>query len=352
MPGTGRKPARILLVRNDRIGDLVLTTPAVEVLGNKLPGSKIDLLCSAYAEPVVRRNPYLSEVLTDRGAHDGSDLKELTSLVREHGYDCAVVLVHSLKNARLVKRAGILLRIGPFVRWYAPFYFNRAVRQKRSRGEKSEAVYNIDLLRPLGIKSGELPPAKVLPDPKAVAWAESFCDRELGEWHRRPLVVVHPGMGGSALNWPEDCWKELVWLLERETEYMVLVTGSDNERGLLARVTGEVRSGGRVRIKTGMSLEHLIGLLSLARVVAAPSTGPLHLAAAMSVPTVGIYSPVRAHHPVRWGPVGRGRIKIFLPPVDCPGTLRCLENRCPLFPCMGLFRPEEALEYIRSIITG
>ena len=105
-----------------------------------------------------------------------------------------------------------------------------------------------------------------------------------------------------------------------------------------------------VRVGKEMSLEDLIGLIATADALVAPSTGPLHLAAALGVPLAGIYSPVRVHHPTRWGPLGPGRIIIFMPKAECPGVYDCLEERCPHFPCMNTVRPAEVLEYIRSVL--
>ena len=340
-------------MRNDRIGDLVLTTPAVTALSESLPQSRIDLLCASSAEAVVRGNPHLNEVLTDSGAHDSSDLKELVELVRQRGYDCAVVLVSSLKNARLVRKAGIRMRVGPLVRWYAPFYFNRVVRQRRSRAEKNEAAYNLDLLAPLGVTAGQLPPPLVIPTAEALSRAGEIISSTFDSETDFPLLVVHPGMGGSALNWPQESWMELVALMAKSAKYRVLVTGSEAETALAAGVCSAAEDNRVVKSVTGMSLEDFIGLLSLASGAVAPSTGPLHLATALGVPVVaGIYSPVRVQHPRRWGPLGKGESKVFLPEVECPGKLDCLGSRCDLFPCMERITARAVFDYLDSALSS
>ncbi|MBN2290610.1 MAG: glycosyltransferase family 9 protein [Candidatus Glassbacteria bacterium] len=343
-------PGKILLVRNDRIGDLVLTTPAMQLLRAHLPQARIDLLCSAYAAPVVQGNPHLDEVLTDRGARDSSDLKSTADMLRSRGYDCVVVMVHSLKNARLVRRARIPLRIGPPVRWYSPLFFNRTVFQQRSRAEKNEAGYNLELLAPLGVGAGEIPPPLVRPAAGPLERAREYLEKGFEGSGPGPLVLVHPGMGGSALNWPGEHWAGLIRLLSGEKKFRVLVTGSEDESGLLDHLAQVVGKDRPVLLWKGGPLEDLIGLIAQADAAVAPSTGPLHLAAALGVAVAGIYSPVRVHHPRRWGPLGPGRKKIFLPQVECPGTYRCLESRCPHWPCMDTVRPEEVLEYLTGIL--
>ncbi|MBW7997977.1 MAG: glycosyltransferase family 9 protein [Candidatus Glassbacteria bacterium] len=351
MPGSGKNIGRVLLVRNDRLGDLVLTTPSFRVLREALPAARIDLLCSAYAEPVVRGNPCIDSILTDSGAHDRAGFREIAAEIRARGYDAAVVFVHSRKNALLVRSAGIPLRIGPLVKLYAPLFFNRPVRQKRSRGEKHEAAYNIDLLTKLGIDiQQKIPPPVVVADEAALERAAELTANIFADPANK-LVVIHPGMGGSALNWPIERWRELTGLLAREAGLNVVVTGTEPEEDLAESAAEEGIHTGRVKVVVGLGLEDFIGLLSRASAVAAPSTGPLHLAAALGVPALaGIYSPVPAHHPRRWGPLGTGEIRTFLPEVDCPARLECLGEKCPEFFCMGGIKPSEVAEWVLGMI--
>ncbi len=348
MPGSGKNIGRVLLVRNDRLGDLVLTTPSFRVLRQALPEARIDLLCSAYAEPLVRGNPCLSSVITDRGAHERSDFHELAAEIRARHYDAVVVFVHSRKNAMLVRAAGIPLRVGPWVKLYDPLFFNRPVRQRRSRALKNEAAYNIDLLAKLGIgmRGPVIIPPEIFADESAVKRAADLIARTFDD-PAKQLTVVHPGMGGSALNWPLDRWRELVAALAGDGRANVVVAGSASERELVEQVAAAADGAANVRAIRGLGLEEYIGMLSLARAVVAPSTGPVHIAAALGVPRVaGIYSPVPAHHPKRWGPLGTGEIKTFLPEVDCPAHLECLGKKCPEFECMGGVGAEKVAEWV------
>jgi lipopolysaccharide heptosyltransferase II len=342
---------KILLVRNDRIGDLVLTTPAIEVLRAHLPQARIDLLCSAYAAPVVAGNPHLNEVLTDRGAQDSSDLKQTARLLRSRKYDCAVVLVHSSKNARLVRKARIPKRIGPLVKWYSFLFFNRTVRQQRSLAVKNEATYNIELLKPLGVSTEKTPNPFVKPTEQALERAREYLATEFRGCGPGPLVLIHPGMGGSALNWPAKHYAELVRMLLHDNKYRVLLTGDDRDKKLIDRVKEGIGADKPLRLGKKMPLEDFIGLVAQAGVVVAPSTGPLHLAGALGVPLAGIYSPLQVQHPRRWGPLGPGGKKIFMPREECTSTFNCKEERCLNYPCMSTVGPEEVLEFIKTAIS-
>ena len=92
------KPAKILIIRNDRIGDLVLTLPALEVLRRKFPEAEISLMCSEYASPIVRGNPNINRLLTGKPAHDESDFSDVLQDIKNLGVDAAVTMVHSWKK--------------------------------------------------------------------------------------------------------------------------------------------------------------------------------------------------------------------------------------------------------------
>ena len=77
----------------------------------------------------------------------------------------------------------------------------------------------------------------------------------------------------------------------------------------------------------------LLSLLSSSAGILAPSTGVLHLAASLGVPSFGIFSPIKVQHPTRWAP--RGQVtKTYLPTVQCPAKHHCLKEKCPHFNCM------------------
>ena len=89
-------------------------------------------------------------------------------------------------------------------------------------------------------------------------------------------------------------------------------------------------------------LPEFLGVLSGGDVMVAPSTGPLHLAAALGLAAVGLYPPVVTMSPERWGPRGPW-VRAVTPPVSCPARRVCTGARCEYFNCMNLIGTEEVL---------
>jgi ADP-heptose:LPS heptosyltransferase len=118
---------------------------------------------------------------------------------------------------------------------------------------------------------------------------------------------LHPGMGGSALNWPQENYAKLAIELVKKNKAL-LFTGSVFERPLLEVLQKTVlnETGQQIAAFTGelssQSLKELIALYSLAGIVIAPSTGPLHIAVALGKSTVSFYPSIKVQSAKRWGP--------------------------------------------------
>ena len=153
------------------------------------------------------------------------------------------------------------------------------------------------------------------------------------------MVVVHPGMGGSALNWPEHHWAALTRMVAESGFFRVILSGGPGENALLDRISAGFSNILPVRKFLGKSLSEMMGILAVSSFVVAPSTGPLHVASALGVPVAGIYSPIREQSPERWGPYGAGTSRTFTPE-------RFHEN------CMADIDPVEVYSFLENNLAG
>jgi ADP-heptose:LPS heptosyltransferase len=285
---------RVLVVRNDKLGDLVLALPLVQRL--KDAGHKVAVLASPYAAPLLKEDPRLSAVV-----EDGPDLARRLKALR---FDAALVLWATPRNAWAVLRAGIPLRVGTRARYYSPL-FNRLLDLRRSQGQLHESEYNGLFAEALDLKAGPLPPPRLqlgaAAEREARAWLKKYSPKGKG-----PLVALHPGSGGSAQNWAPERYAALGMALSRRYHARVLISGGPGDEAAMdgcQRVLGR----GAVPLRPALSLPAFAALLSHLDLFCAASTGPLHLAAAQGVPVLGLYPPLRAMSPVRWAPRGSQR---------------------------------------------
>lgn len=314
--------ARALFIRLDRIGDLVLTLPVDE----KLNGSAVDW----WIPPGLR---FITESAEPRRSArevqkkiSWRDFLGLWRELRAQRYDLAVVFHAPWWVSFLLWCARVPVRGGVRSQWHSFLFLNRGIRQKRSRAEFSELEYNFQLVeavlgRP---RTNFARGALRLKTPENPALLARFGLRS-GRY-----CVVHPGMGGSALNWPTGHYADLIRQLAAGTA--VAITGTPADAVFLEPLKRELKDAANVIWLDGQltGLE-LLAILGQARAVIAPSTGVLHLAASTGALTIGIFSPVRVQHPRRWGPQG-ARASVLVPPVDsCPGELGCVGRGCKNF---------------------
>jgi ADP-heptose:LPS heptosyltransferase len=120
---------------------------------------------------------------------------------------------------------------------------------------------------------------------------------------RGPLVMLHPGSGGSAWNWPTEKYGQLGRELAKTRKAKILVTGSPKEQALINQVRS-LAGKGALSLDLEFPLRIFAALLSNADLFVSGSTGPMHLAAALGAPTLSFFPPLRPMSPLRWGPLG------------------------------------------------
>ena len=352
-----------MVVRPDRLGDVILSTPVFGVIKRFYPKSELTVMVRESVAPLIRGIPSVDRVLVYEPERRHAGFKGFFRLLREvrgSGFRIAVVLQSQWKIAAACFFANIRYRVGPLSALHSFLFYNRGVRQRRSQVEMHEADYNLQLLRRLGIRVG------TRKFPTTIAVGEAARERAL-EWlsskgwkKDEPLVVVHPGMGGSALNWPEAQYVELVRALLKEGR-QVLVSGGPLEAELLTRVeqslsnneqapAGDEQGSLLIIYRGGGTVEDLAALYANAAVVVAPSTGPLHVAVALGRPVVTFYPPIRVQSALRWGPYRQDEenASVLVPEVYCGQDFKCLGHVCHYFPCMKSLTVGQALEQVNA----
>jgi heptosyltransferase-1 len=153
---------------------------------------------------------------------------------------------------------------------------------------------NLSLAEAVAGKTLTLPAAELPHDESA----EVECDRWLRERHAERFVLLNPGAGWGAKQWPAERYGQIAKQLAQDGLKPVINVGPGEEE--IARAVG----GGVAETFTG-SLTQLIALTRRARLFIGGDTGPMHLAAALSIPVVGIFGPT---NPARNGPFGTRNI--------------------------------------------
>lgn len=284
---------KVLLSRCDRLGDLVLSLPAANLV--ERAGLEVTLHCSAYARDIGLwglANGLYSRLWVDGDPAPGDLGRETPTLV----------LYDSPATTRLLKQLRSRRRFGPYSRLTTYLRYSKGIRQHRSRVAKSEMAYNLDLARGFLTWLGlEVPAFQPLPALTLPAEWSSPCPS--------PDWVAVLSSGGSARNWSVSDY--LAWLAEhRQADESLdfLVQGVDaEERRRLLDASGILEQPGVGLVESFGQVRELIVYLAGAKQVLSSSTGPLHIAHAAGVAVFGLYpEEPRVETFARWKPDGFG----------------------------------------------
>jgi len=330
---------KILVIRTDRIGDVVLSLPVVVSLRKRYADARIFMLVQPEVRDILDNHQDLDGVILDNDNHRLSGFFRLAASLRRERFDAAVLLHPTLRLAAAMFMARIPIRIGTGYRLYS-FLLNRRVFEHRKHSIRHEAEYNLSLAAAL---QGKIKPVQFhLPVSKKAGEKILKMIRESGI--TKNYVVIHPGSRGSALDWPAERFFQLGELISKHLKYPVIVTGSKGEQEALKVLVRKYESS-VISFVGALTLKELVALLASAGLVIASSTGPLHLAAAAGTTVLGFYPPFRAANVRRWGPFGQTE-NVLVPPVsDCA---RCKGSKCEHWNCMSMIQVEEAYRIVQK----
>jgi heptosyltransferase I len=294
---------RILIVRLSAIGDAIHGLPVLCALRDHFPTAHLSWVVERRAAALLRGHAALNELIElPRGwLKSPAEVLRLRRRLRQRRFDIAIDLQGLTKSAIVARLSGARRRIG----------FGDSKGRELSRWLNNERVHapaahiidaNLQLLAPLGITS----PAVRFDVPLAAADAQAVDAmlRHLGI--AEPFAVINPGAGWPSKLWPPGRFAAVAEHLGRNRHVPSLVVwAGDEERGWAETIaTG---SGGYAQVAPPTSLTELAALCRRAAIFVGSDTGPLHIAAAVGTPCVGLYGPMPAE---RNGPYGPAHIAI------------------------------------------
>jgi ADP-heptose:LPS heptosyltransferase len=323
---------KILIVRTDRLGDVLLTLPVFPLLRESFPGAHLSMLVRRYPGGLVEGNPHVDSVIWYDREGTPVPLRQLLPEIRSFHFDAAVVARPTWRIAWLLLRAGIPVRIGTGYRAYSLLFTRRVYEHRRDAGSH-ELEYNLRLLSPLGVRPPDVPftPDFGIHIPPEIEKGIVDHLRSAPDGSSALRVVLHPGSGGSAREWPAPRFAELGRRLRETFACQIVVTGTEQESKKMRTVIAAL-DGRAVTFSGTLSLPELAAVLRNSSLVVSNSTGPLHLAVAVGTPVLGLYPPVRTMSARRWGPYSaRARVLEGAGSDDCRkcaggGPCTCMES--------------------------
>jgi ADP-heptose:LPS heptosyltransferase len=309
------KNLRILVTRIDRIGDVVLSTPIPREIKKAYPNSFVSVLVRNYTKDIYLNNPHVDEIILYDN-EDSSEPKSFWQLVKEikkFKFTHAFMLLPNESLTWIFFFSGITNRIGVGHKLYQFLSFTKYVDRKKYTPLRHEADYCLDMIRKIGIEPKSMEPEIFLSNDenqKKVGIKKKIAPN--GEL----LVGVNTTSGKSSPNLTIEEYKKLIVRLSEEINVRVMVM-DNNPPDEIKNIESVIYQN------IGLPLRESIINFAALDVLISASTGPMHICAALKIPTISMFCPLPACSPKLWGPLGN-KSEIILPEENycatiCPG---------------------------------
>ncbi|MGI8828015.1 MAG: lipopolysaccharide heptosyltransferase II [Chloroflexota bacterium] len=345
-------PRRILVVRLDLLGDITFSMPAVAALRCAYPNAGITMLTLPYSAPLASMYRCVDEIIP----LDTNAIRTVSGLVspgtwlaywkvfrelKAENYDLAVSM--SGQMASLWSRlSGASTTIG-FAGEAYPFILTNPVPGRRYEERKSEVDYGLQLAAAAGASKAGVRESPHVPDALVERMRDALRQAEIGD--EDEIVAIHPGAGhGSAKRWPAANWAAFADRLQTSTNTRVVLVGGAFDRPIAQQILAAAKTR-IVSLVGDTTIGELCGLLQRANLVASSDSGPLHIAAALNRPVLGVYGPT---DPAVYGPMsGHMASTVLRRDLPCsPCYTAAASAECPLGDpiCMRLVPPKQMVD--------
>ena len=329
---------KILFIRIDRIGDLVLSTPALKTIKLNYPNARLFVLVSRSNQDVLKNNPYVDDTLIYNDQSGFIQKIKLFGQLRKHKFDLAIdpYTDYEIKTALITFLSGAERRVG-FSAYGRQVFFSHPVPE--AVNNKHFIEQTLDVPKPLNVHIGDKSPQTYFSEYE-LKWSTNWIKQNLSD--QKPIFGFHPGAFQESQRWIPEYFAELINRLQRNNEFEIIMFGSQDDRILIEHIDSMTVI--RPIKFISENLRQFTALLSHCNIFICNNSGPLHIAVATKIPTISFMGPTLKE---RWMPVGD--IHQFLRIDDLP-CIGCNSGICKIdtHDCMKLIIPSVVLKKIYS----
>ena len=347
---------RLLIIRPDHLGDVLLSTPAIRAIKKKRPDISIHVLVGSWSANVLANYNEIDLVLTlPFPGFNRNPSREIPNpylqaiksarLLRKIGYSSAVIMrPDHWWGAMLAFFAGIRERIGYKIANVSPFLTTAFDYQ-----HQHVVKQNLELVNNW---TGRIDSSQIDYSFPVLEEDRQYIDNDLFEWDispDKPIICIHPGAGSKFKLWDNHKWAKVADMLASQFSASIIFTGSTSEATLIHPITQLMTE--KAYIMAGSTnIGQLAALYDRAIAVLGPDSGPMHLAAAVKTPTVTLFGPA---DPIEFAPWGsQHKHSVLTSSIGCR-PCRILDwhnDKTEYHPCLHNITIGQVLSELRRVI--
>ena len=342
-------PSRILLLRLERIGDLLMALPAIRDVRALAPAAKIDLAVGSWNAALARTVSDVDRVeeldarwLARGEARRGSSLAAAARRWRREGYDLTINFEPDIRTNLLLAASGAGWTAGWVSGGGGPVLDEGLEFDPRAHtSENARRLVAAIFGRPAPLSSE---PLLAIPADARRAARARLANR------RGPVIAIHVSGGRLVKQWAPERFAEVAGRLASEFGATIVLTGGPGDRAMVDTVKGRVPPAQTIDVSGQIDLVELAGILEQVDVLVTGDTGPMHMAAAVRTPIVAVFGP---SDPVRYAPSGPADriVRVDLPCSPC-NRIRLPPERCVghIPECLTSISADRVLDAVRGAL--
>jgi len=345
-PRLKKDPKRLLLVRPDAIGDMVLMIPVMKAIRKRFPDCHITVLASSYNARVINHLDIYDEIIHKKRLKTLREYWDYTRFLKSKNFDVALhfgirdyIVWPCFFSIPINIGDKAMLGLWPIFRKHGAFYRNH---------DRSKHVvdYHFILGQALGLTLDYDEDLSIDPPEGKVEWAKRYL-KSLGCHLEKPLVGIQVGVGYGNRPVRPDKYARYISALKKHVDVDVCIAGySDQELEACQSIVEQTSES--VFVLKKVPLEEFMGVISLFNVFVSVDTGPFHLGAAIGTPQLAIF-PSKKVKPLSWGPfrnkhfIARNTQNCFH---DCP------HQNCPYDICSDDISEDDMVRKTKALLSG
>ncbi len=344
---------KFLLIKVSSLGDVLHALPALALLRANHPSAFIAWLVEEPYKGLLYNNPDIDEVITIRTRYwrknwtlkTLSEIRDAIARLRKHRFDVAFDLQGLIKTGLIAFLSGAALRLG-LNRKNCREPLNALFTNKKASfvGKGTNIVdINLNLIRLAG-GDEPVPQPHRLEVPEEIQVKVDGFFRENPALSAKPIVAINPGAGFPTKLWKMDRFANLADRIAREQGLNILLAWGPDEKPMAEKIADLMTEKSWIAPKT--SIQESIALFRPAVLMISCDSGPLHLCAAMGIPTVSIFGPT---DPARNGPYGSNH-QVVCKEQPCSF---CWKKSCGIetHDCMEQIEVDEVFQAVKNSVS-
>jgi lipopolysaccharide heptosyltransferase II len=327
---------KILIIRLRRIGDIIMTTPAVSALRKGFPDAFISYVVEEPYKNLVEGNPALDKIIVIEKGQSKKDFIKLIHQIRKEKYDVVLDFHGGPRASMITLLSKARLKIGHRIR-YRNFIYHIKIPRKPKTGYSHSVENHLNFVKALGINV-DTPPLLYLPpaQKKEAEKVEKFLDENGLEGFK--VITIHISAGNRFRDWGVENWNQLIHLFSKNPRVKIVLIGANEDRIAEEKILKECKRTAHSLVGK-LNLREVRELIDQSSLFVGPDSGPMHIAASTSTPIVALFGPTLPANFAPWQAIAT----LIEKKLDCRP---CKQRNCihEDFRCLRSIKPEEVYQ--------